>query len=665
MLEYIENLIPAGAIQLALLIGSGLLLLGLVILALTRWGQVSPIWKCVILSCMAHILLMVYAYGTHLIFVPPVEISRDQDSLKISLIEDSDLPDLAVQASETVLPELEHDLELNFLAQPLESLDRPAIDSEIVIEPVNPQMAEIAEIAEIDLSPPELTEQSSELAIENLSERMLDTSPARLKIQADLPKPESLEIPLERVASLDQPPVEPNRQAPPLEMERPEQPGFEPPPPRNPADLTDPVGLESKLLEPEGSVPLANRDQLWNPPIETLEFPFSLPSASTGAKSELKRVSAPRRLADGRPLPELYSLRGLEDRLQIATENGGALETEQAVQAALKWLVESQEEAGNWDASRWGSGRETMVFGHDRKGAGINSDSGLTGLAVLALLAAGHTQFEGPYRDHVQRGLNYLVKQQKRDGDLAGNALLFAKMYCHSMALLALSEALAMTGDTALTSAVQKGVQYTIQAQNRQDGGWRYQAGDPGDMSQFGWVVLALSSARLGGVSVPAESFEKMNRFLDSCAAGTHGGLSAYRPGHQPSATMTAEALLCRFLLEGTVSTATQQEASRKIISEKPAPHHKNLYYWYYGTLAMYHVGGPDWFEWNEAMKRTLVNSQVRNGALAGSWDPDCLWGGYGGRVYSTTMATLCLQVYYRYLPSLRMAEQSPARKIR
>ena len=36
---------------------------------------------------------------------------------------------------------------------------------------------------------------------------------------------------------------------------------------------------------------------------------------------------------------------------------------------------------------------------------------------------------------------------------------------------------------------------------------------------------------------------------------------------------------------------------------------------------------------------------------MAGSWDPICIWGGYGGRVYSTAMSALCLEVYYRFLP--------------
>ena len=38
-------------------------------------------------------------------------------------------------------------------------------------------------------------------------------------------------------------------------------------------------------------------------------------------------------------------------------------------------------------------------------------------------------------------------------------------------------------------------------------------------------------------------------------------------------------------------------------------------------------------------------------GSLAGTWDTDTVWGGYGGRVYTTALATLCLEVYYRYLP--------------
>jgi len=235
-------------------------------------------------------------------------------------------------------------------------------------------------------------------------------------------------------------------------------------------------------------------------------------------------------------------------------------------------------------------------------------------------------------------------------------------MYCHSMSLLALSEALAMTGDERLLQPVQRGVDYSVAAQNRIDGSWRYQPGDSGDMSQFGWQVLALHSAKLGGAVVPVETFQRMETFLQKCTSGVGNGLASYRPGQGPSTTMTAEALLCRYFLQDTVSPATSQEAARRLAAERPTPHHVNLYYWYYGTLSMYHTGGTDWEQWNSELKKTLLSLQVKSGKNAGSYDPICVWGGYGGRVYSTAMATLNLEVYYRYLPMLDVADRNANR---
>ncbi|MFM7590293.1 MAG: hypothetical protein ACKO85_00725, partial [Isosphaeraceae bacterium] len=76
-----------------------------------------------------------------------------------------------------------------------------------------------------------------------------------------------------------------------------------------------------------------------------------------------------------------------------------------------------------------------------------------------------------------------------------------------------------------------------------------------------------------------------------------------------------------------------------------------NLYYWYYGTLAMYQQGGPDWEKWNGLVRDRIVKKQKTDGHKSGSWDPDdSQWGTYGGRVYCTALATLTLEVYYRFL---------------
>ena len=62
-------------------------------------------------------------------------------------------------------------------------------------------------------------------------------------------------------------------------------------------------------------------------------------------------------------------------------------------------------------------------------------------------------------------------------------------------------------------------------------------------------------------------------------------------------------------------------------------------------------------------MKETLLPIQSRKGSEAGSWEPNGVWGGYGGRVYSTATAALNLEVYYRYLPVYsELAKQHPRR---
>jgi len=76
-----------------------------------------------------------------------------------------------------------------------------------------------------------------------------------------------------------------------------------------------------------------------------------------------------------------------------------------------------------------------------------------------------------------------------------------------------------------------------------------------------------------------------------------------------------------------------------------------DFYYWYYGTLAMYQVGGSHFDKWNEAMKTAIIAHQNTDKTKDefGSWDPVDPWSTEGGRVYSTALNCLCMEVYYRY----------------
>jgi hypothetical protein len=234
---------------------------------------------------------------------------------------------------------------------------------------------------------------------------------------------------------------------------------------------------------------------------------------------------------------------------------------------------------------------------------------------------------------------------------VAGNAEPYAFMYCHGMATLALSEALAMSGDERLRPIVERAIGYTLRAQNRTTGGWRYRPGDTGDTSQLGWQLMALKSAELAGLDFPSETRRGIERFTTSVSSGTGGGLASYRPNDKVSRPMTAEALVCRQFLGTPRQSPALDEAGNYLLGELPGTAQTNYYYWYYGTLGMYQLQGEHWRRWNDALTRQLLATQSSVGEGAGSWEPNDVWGGYGGRVYSTALAALCLEVYYRYLP--------------
>jgi hypothetical protein len=163
---------------------------------------------------------------------------------------------------------------------------------------------------------------------------------------------------------------------------------------------------------------------------------------------------------------------------------------------------------------------------------------------------------------------------------------------------------------------------------------------------------MALRSAQLGGLDIPAGTRTGIERFLKSVTLGPSRGLACYQPVRPvPTRSMTAEALVCRQFLGIVDPPAATAEAGRFLLEEVPGAGTPNFYYWYYGTLALYQTQGEPWKKWNEAMQKTLIASQRTDGGLAGSWDPDPVWGACGGRAYSTALGALCLEVYYRFLP--------------
>ena len=670
--------------------GLAALTVALLVLTRTRWGQSQPLRKCVVLSLLAHVLLAGYATTVQIVSSSPFEAREPVIEISIAM-EDFDPQQTAEE------PATE--------PKPWESFALPSA--------VRPTPAEIARAKPVQMPQPErhTTPAPEGLSGDPSLEGLTMAEPVRKEpatLPADAPqtapaagKPaEPIEAPAaqrrqaERVDLPGRPEVARRayaRTPSPREV-RNEHPGLPsalaeqslPAPTLNDVPTSPDPENSLTALSDAPSSPSKGRPAEWSEAEQPQSgSPSSVTSAGqiAPARSQIDHLRPPaiavrgggenlgglarvqqdaagpplfpvvRRHRPDRAVPEIYRLRTAPDRSRAAQRHGATGETEACVSAALKWLADNQEPDGRWNAGRHDAGRELRVAGRDRLGAGIRADTGMTGLALLAFLASGYTHLEGVYRANVREGLAYLIGEQASDGGLGGQATTFASMYCHAMAAFALSEAYGMTGDPELREPVRRAVTYTLSARNPTSGGWRYYPGDPGDTSQLGWQLMALKSAELAGVPMPEHARQGMVRFLQSVSSGDHGGLAAYRPSERASRPMTAEALASWQFLGMAPDDPRGREAGDYLLGELPGEGAVNFYYWYYATLAMYQLQGVHWERWNDALRETLVRSQRKTGPQAGSWDPNGTWGGYGGRVYSTSLGALCLEVYYRFLP--------------
>jgi hypothetical protein len=348
---------------------------------------------------------------------------------------------------------------------------------------------------------------------------------------------------------------------------------------------------------------------------------------------------------------------GFKHRLKqgpgIGPSDGRTIICRHRVTGALVWLARHQLPDGSWSLKHSVRCADKTCTGEGN----VHADAGATAMGLLPFLGAGLThRYNGPYQATIAKGINWLIRHQKPDGDLASGCE--QPMYSHGLATIALCEAYGLSGDRNIGLAAQAAVNFIVNAQNKETGGWRYRPQEEGDTSVVGWQIMALKSAQMAGLQVPSGSMSPLNtgsKWLDSVKSGPADSRFSYQPDRRdPSNTMTSVGLLCRQYLGMHRDDPAMTEGVKYLMANQPDQAARNVYYWYYASQVMHNMLGYDWDTWNRKMRRILVDTQCRDtGTCAnGSWDPaGDVWAQRGGRLMMTSLSALTLEIYYRYLP--------------
>jgi hypothetical protein len=297
----------------------------------------------------------------------------------------------------------------------------------------------------------------------------------------------------------------------------------------------------------------------------------------------------------------------------------------------------------------------------------------------------------------MQRALDWLLLQQKSDGEFA-IAGVRAHNYAQAMAVMAMAEDLAMTQDPRLRMPVTRGVRVMlarrVPAVNKGPawcwGDFQESSANAMATSSTSWNLQALKAAMAAGIPI-GDGWESGRQWLKAIwrksveAEGKNpdrldpskdqtGIAYRYNPEKdiitsfrgspmteeqpvKPGTNRNAHDLGCVGLLVGIFQGRGAGDAMIETLANYEFAYHMpraypcNNYYLYYNTLAMFQLGGSRWQRWNVPIRDLLVKSQRTSPAcFDGSWDPGTHYSAVEtGRLLSTALNCLSLEVYYRY----------------
>ncbi len=303
--------------------------------------------------------------------------------------------------------------------------------------------------------------------------------------------------------------------------------------------------------------------------------------------------------------------------------------TESSVIKALEWLKNHQNPDGSW-------GPDTVA---------------MTGLAILTYLAHGETTGSKLYGHVVRKAIDYMCAHQNADGSW-GNISGQPGVYEHAIATYAMSEAYGLCRIPDLKERMEKGAALIVNGQ--QPGGiwdYNYKKAERRDLSVSGWQVQALKAAFINGAETKSlhEAIEKSVTGIKNMQ-GADSGKFGYNEAGKGSDGLTGVGVLCLQLIghakDKEVALGVKAMADYECDWKNPTKW--PMYSWYYVTQAKFQSGGGTWNSWNSKFAPVITKNQCEDG----HWDSPEAGETKQGPVYSTCLAALTLQVYYRFLPT-------------
>jgi hypothetical protein len=303
----------------------------------------------------------------------------------------------------------------------------------------------------------------------------------------------------------------------------------------------------------------------------------------------------------------------------------------------LRYLIKTQNDSGGWSDGQQGPG--------------------VTGLALMVMLASGEDPNYGFTSLSIRRALRNIILAQNADTGYLGNS-----MYHHGFGMLSLAEAYGAVDESnlwlagqgaysdqgsqhrSIGQALELAVRSALTSQKKNPlGAWRYSPdATDADTSVSGAVLVGLLASRNAGIEVPDAAIDRAIAYYTSVTSTS--GQVAYSGGMGGFGESLARTSIASLVYSvARRKDLPQAKATTRNLTEQleSQPGAYPAYARYYQSQALFQADLEAWQKWNKRLVRQLKSAQKNDGSFSGQF----------GSTLETSMSLLALALNYRFLP--------------